>query len=131
MEPISHLSKDEKMEYQHLVGIYLTHKDNLPKRITMTKPRILELFLQAEKDWGKPFDIDNDNRTQFGLCYYYFEQLDAAELEILRSHWGKYSTVKPKGIDYDFRYLGSNEIGRAERLEAIRKVIKELRNELV
>lgn len=96
----------------------------------MTKQEILNAFIQAENDWSEPIERASENETDVGLCWYFYytTNLDDAEIdEFLRPYWVKYRT---KTSAYHFNGHGDEPQGRAERLEAIRKVINDLKNEL-
>jgi len=97
----------------------------------MTKQEILDAFIQAEKDWSKSIKVLNIPSMQYGLCRYFIirmgfslEQME----EYLYPCWTKYKT-KESGW-YHFNSFGNEPQGRAERLDAIRKVINDLKSEL-
>ena len=92
---------------------------------TMNNKEILAIYKIAEKDWRRPVwlcKILGWNDTETGLCWYfeskhrlYFMSKSFVKL------WIPYRTNYSK-LDYHFHT-------RKERLQAIRKVIKDLENE--
>jgi hypothetical protein len=94
----------------------------------MTKQEILEAFIQAEKDWSEPTGIAMQNCTHWGLCGYLRNQgFTPDEIEIyLEPCWLPYKTKERSG--YHFNGFGDEPIGRKQRLDAIRKVITDLKN---
>ena len=97
----------------------------------MTKQEILAAFEQAEKDWSLPIETAFEIETHLGLCWYFVAELDLYEddiREFLMPLWLKYQTRM--GSAYNFNGYGDDKQGRAERLEAIKKVIIDLKNEM-
>jgi hypothetical protein len=95
----------------------------------MTKQEILDAFIQAEKDWSEPIKRAQETDTHWGLCLY-FRRIGFSWNELnfyLEQRWLRYSTLKSI---YHFNSLGNEPQGRAERLDAIRKVINDLKSEL-
>ena len=91
----------------------------------MSNKEILAIYKIAEKHWSRPAWlcwILGWNDTETGLCAYFFHQYrDPWKSEPLILRWIKYRTNYSKS-DYHFHT-------RKERLQAIRKVIKDLENE--
>lgn len=84
----------------------------------MEKKEILKAFKQAEIDW-----IEN-NLLYYGLCFYFEDELNIDRIEIikyLKPLWLKYATTPFRMFHFK---------STQERLEAIRKVINDLENEL-
>lgn len=85
----------------------------------MEKKEILQAFKQAEIDWSENYYGDN-----IGLCTYFkcikFKTQYAVD-EYLKPFWFKFAT-RPNRV-FHFR-------NQEERLDAIRKVINELENEI-
>lgn len=93
----------------------------------MNKRRILIAYRQAEIDWSKPIFECCDNNTNQGLCLYFSRKGIKRELFFqLEKCWRKYATKNPVQHTYHFHTWGSTERGRAERLDAIQKVIKDV-----
>jgi hypothetical protein len=95
----------------------------------MNKEEILDAFIQAEKDWSDPIETATQNVTHWGLCGYLLNQgFTAKEIDIyLEPCWLTYRTKK-EGGSYHFNGFGDEPQGRKERLDAIRKVITDLKN---
>jgi len=94
----------------------------------MNKQEILDVFIQAEKDWSKPVKTATQNSTHWGLCFYLRIQGFTTE-EIgtyLEPHWLPYKT-RGKSC-FHFNGLGYEPQGRKERLDVIRRVITHLKN---
>jgi hypothetical protein len=91
----------------------------------MNKQKILKAFKQAEIDWSKPIIHCYKNDTDYGLCnYFQMKGYSIKDTKIISKYWQKYRTT---GRDsYHFYSRGREYQGRQERLEAIRKVIKDL-----
>ena len=97
----------------------------------MTKQEILNAFLQAEKDWSEPIEQASENYTHWGLCAYFRivqDMNDHIQYLHLKPLWIKYRNSFDE--PYHFTSLGDEPQGRAERLEVIRKVINDLKNEI-
>jgi hypothetical protein len=93
----------------------------------MNKRRILNAFREAEIDWSKPLSEYYNNDTVCGLCLYFSRKGYNEKLFFeLQKCWLKYATKNPNKHSYHFHSWGSSSIGRAERLDAIRKVIKDV-----
>ena len=93
----------------------------------MNKRRILNAFRQAEKDWEKPLSDNYNDSTVCGLCMYFSSNGYKKELIFeLQKCWLKYATKNPNKHNYHFYKWGDDEKGRAERLDAIREIIKDL-----
>jgi hypothetical protein len=94
----------------------------------MTKQEILDAFIQAEKDWSEPVEIAMQNRTHWGLCGYLLNQgFTVKEIDIyLEPCWLPYRTKERSR--YHFNGFGDEPQGRKERLDAVRKVITDLKN---
>jgi hypothetical protein len=95
----------------------------------MSKEEILSLFKQAEKDWKKPQRWWQKERyINSGFCYY-FEKRHNINIytmqEFLKPCWLKYRTTKI-GAYHFTSHFRNPERARKERLESIRKVIKDL-----
>lgn len=97
----------------------------------MTKEEIKKIFEQAKIDWEKPCDFKlgscENNHTCFGLCNYFFlkQEVNTQNLRgFLEPLWYEFRTVDS---DYHFKERGDTKIGRAERLEAINKVLEKLK----
>ena len=95
----------------------------------MTKEEILRLFKQAEKDWKRPQRWWQKYRyIEIGLCYYFVKRHDIniyTVREFLEPYWLKHSTEKYSRFHFTSPYLNQKQ-ARKERLEAIRKVIRDL-----
>lgn len=93
----------------------------------MTKQEIIKAFEQAEKDWSKKkkwwnFYMPKHNETDCGFCAYFIlkHNIDSYVIEgHLEPLWIKYRTTEHFKV-YHFN-------NREERLEAIRKVLNDLR----
>lgn len=99
----------------------------------MNKYEILSAFIQAEKDWSEPIDVAFDNKTEEGLCWYFIvNQAIEKRLinDVLRPIWQEYKTNETPEFGMDFFGYGYTTHGRRERLEAIRKVINDLKKEI-
>ena len=96
----------------------------------MTKQEMLDAFIQAEKDWSEPSKTSIEKHTNWGLCWYFIgkQNLKDEQMYNLKIYWIKYRTTYVSTMH--FRGFGWQEQGRQERLEAIRKVIIDLKNEL-
>jgi hypothetical protein len=94
----------------------------------MNKQEILDAFIQAEKNWSEPVETVTQNGTHWGLCRYFRDQGFATyEIAIyLEPCWLQYRTKGSSG--YHFNGFGDVPQGRKERLDAIRKVITDLKN---
>jgi hypothetical protein len=93
----------------------------------MSKRRILNAYRQAEIDWSKPLSEHYYCNTACGLCLYFSRKGIERKLFFkLEKCWRKYATKNPIQHTYHFHGWGSSSIGRAERLDAIRKVIKDV-----
>jgi hypothetical protein len=90
----------------------------------MTNKEILTIYKKAEKHWRRPewlCKILDWNYIQYGLCWYFRRTYSIkvhGYLPYLEDLWIKHKTTS-QGSVYDFN-------NRKERLEAIRKVIKDL-----
>jgi hypothetical protein len=97
----------------------------------MNKQEILDAFIQAEKDWSTTVN-QGSARTHWGLCLYFCEILNAP-IEMVEMYlmprWIKYRTITNRK-SLHFYAFGDSSQGRLERIEAIRKVINDLKNEL-
>ena len=96
----------------------------------MTKKEILNAFLQAEKDWSEPITKAIKTHTHWGLCSYFWiiQDIDSdIQKKHLKPLWGKYRTEFE--TLFHFWSYGDDPKGRAERLDAIRKVINDLKTE--
>jgi hypothetical protein len=88
----------------------------------MNKKGILAVLRRAEKHWSRPVwlcKILGWNHTRHGLCWYFTEITNSDCYLSLNQLWLPYRTKM--GV-FHFHT-------REERLEAIRKVIKDLENE--
>jgi hypothetical protein len=99
----------------------------------MNKQEILDAFIQAEKDWSEPIEGAYQNYTEDGLCWY-FSRNQSIEPDlidsVLRPIWQKHRVRLNCDYGLDFNGYGHYSQGRAERLEAIRKVINDLKTKL-
>ena len=87
-------------------------------------------FLWAETDWSKPINECDECGTDKGLCKYFllYQGIPKKDVtEFLMPLWVPYKTKKDD--KYHFCGYGTDPQGRAERLEVIRKIIKELRQQ--
>ena len=95
----------------------------------MTKEEILSLFKQAEKDWKRPQRWWQKERgIDRGLCYYFAVRHNLKwyeTAEFLKPCWLKYRTTKMSIYHFTSHFRNPKQ-ARKERLEAIRKVIRDL-----
>lgn len=93
----------------------------------MNRRKILDAYKQAEIDWSKPQCECHENNTHIGLCLYFSRKGYHGKLfSEIQKCWLKYATKNPNKHTYHFYFRGYTEKGREQRLDAIRKVIKDL-----
>lgn len=93
----------------------------------MNRIKILKAYKQAEIDWAKHIYERFESDTTLGLCLYFSMKGYHGKLFYeIQKYWLKYATRNPNIDTFHFNSIGNNEIGRAERLAAIRKVIQDL-----
>lgn len=94
----------------------------------MDKQEILEAFKKAEIDWSKPIQDCLKDHTDKGLCSYFRKKMYSdIQITTLSTYWQEYKTTTFNL--WDFYSRGLSFLGKEERLDAIRKVIKDLENE--
>jgi hypothetical protein len=95
----------------------------------MNKEEILSLFKQAEKDWKRPQRRWQKNKyINRGLCYYFTNKHNlnfSIIVKFLEPYWLKHSFKENEYFHFT-NPRNNPKQARKERLEAIRKVIKDL-----
>ena len=88
----------------------------------MTKKEIIAAFEQAEKDWRRPqrwWQMERGIRD--GLCHYFASRFNLSNFDValnLKPLWIKYRTIEDSNFHFN---------NREERLEAIRRVLNDLK----
>lgn len=91
------------------------------------KELTLEILEQALEDWSTVFPHEN---TDKGFCWYFSRNFDIDFYGIYiidETPWAKYVTVINEESQYHFHGKGSTILGRAERVTAIKGMIRELK----
>lgn len=90
------------------------------------KVEVFEAFKQAEIDWSMPIEQCKKNYSDGGLCYYFqMKGYSYLGVRCLSKYWLKYRSTETHK-KFHFYSNGSDFYGRQERLDAVRKVIKDL-----
>lgn len=91
------------------------------------KELTLEILEKALEDWRKPISMCQENHTNLGLCHYFnvVHNIKCYGFNRLTAPWYKY--VAFYVWLYHFNGIGEEKQGRYERIQAIKGMIKDLK----
>lgn len=92
----------------------------------MKTKELLPIFEKAVEYWSKPYDC-SDHATICGLCLYFSIKHPKINYKrVFMPYWIKYRTTSIVCI-YHFYGTGADPLGRNERIEALKKVVEDIK----